>query len=256
MPMQLLPPNETDCRKLAKTPLVTQSPVYRNVYISNLLGAKAIQKAYPEPGDVHLINVCEEALPDQGMHTFLPLSPEQMTGNAHTAMRHVWLRKAVHAINDKRRQFKYIVVNCRIGCDRSVLVVLTWLVQCCNGLTFMDDADFTRRAETAYAYLSDLKRRSAHTYKARLRFAKKGDTSESAYGWPTFCEANKQWASDMLAQALHLVDGDRPNLYMDYKTATGHQKIRRWPGYDKEPPVTERLARKRKLAQEASAVPA
>lgn len=257
MPMQLLPPNETDCRKLAKTPLVTQSPVYRNVYVSNFLGALAIQKAHPEPGDVHFINVCEEALPDQGRHTFLPLSPEQMTGDAaHWAMCHTWLRRAVHAINDKRKQFKYVVVNCRIGCDRSVLVVLTWLVQCCNGLTFMDGADFTQRAETAYAYLSDLKRRSAHTYRARLRFAKQGDTSESAYGWPTFCEAHKQWASDMLAQALHLVEGDLPNRYMNYKTATGHQKIRRWLGYDKEPPVAERLARKRKLAQEAAALPA
>ena len=245
----LLPPNETDCRKLAKTPLVTVEPVYGNVHVANLMGALAIQSAHPEPGDVHFINVCETALPDQGAHTFLPLCLDQMTDPKHLAMRHRWLRMAVNAIDDKRKKFKHVVVNCRIGCDRSVLVVMTWLVQCCNGLTFTEDADFTQRAETAYAHLSDLKRRSAHTYKARLRFAKKGDTSESAYGWPTFCEENKQWASDMLAQALHPVDGGRLNVYMDYKTASGHQKIRRWPGYDKEPSVAERLERKRKRAQ-------
>lgn len=151
--------------------------VAENIYIANLLGARAALAAFPGAGRV--LNLCHEPIDDaradnahaiEDSAAMTPAAAALFVGAASRRIEEL-LRGADEEACD------WVVVNCLAGVNRSSAAVLAWLVCCQARMPFGQALRLLKSTKAAQA--------KRVRFKNRYQSFGAGGPTEHLFSWPT-----------------------------------------------------------------------
>lgn len=198
--------------------VMTLQPVAKEVYIASFEAAKLARAQTTFP--FSLVNVSPSPVDDDDHNEDYWITD----ANGHTEEKlRSWITHIASIVEMKRALGMPVVVNCRAGCNRSVLAVIAWMLL----HTDVGGEDpYHVRFKFAFERIQTLKSHAARMYctKNRYQSFEKGKPSYHRYSWPLLMTTNTSIVREALDVLARIVTHD-PNT--THETEMGKGKAKR-----------------------------
>ena len=187
-----VPPDDVEVVGFDTRRMITVQPVVAGIYIASWEGAKAARRFMPETAFVNL--AYDPLTEDDDRANYLPDEP----GHPPHVLKE-WILNVVSAIDDCVKRQQPVVVNCRAGCNRSVLAVVAWMLLR-SGVR--EEDPYHVRFGHAVDRIEAVKKVAARRYKIKSRWQSSDPDKPSyrEYSWPSLVGSAR--AGTLVAEAL------------------------------------------------------
>lgn len=199
--------------------VITVQPVVAGIYVASWEGAEAARRFMPETASV---NLAYDPLVEgeDGANYVLDES-----GHPPHVLKE-WILHVVSVIDGCVERQQPVVVNCRAGCNRSVLAVVAWMLMH-SGVR--EEDPYHVRFRHALERVVALKKVAAERYKIKNRFQSFDPDKPSyrGYSWPSLVGSSRTFVVEALDALAALVLDDpaaRHEIEMSKGTKRGTKR--------------------------------